>query len=122
MRLLADQNVHARVVERLRLAGFEVEFILESMPGRLDHEILARPDIGDLIFITGDKGFGDWLFNKRLPQPRSLLLSRLPQPEWRTTADRLIAVLERGVPPGQMVTITKDGERMKPFPTGAEHA
>lgn len=121
MRLLADQNVHRRVVECLRQAGFDVEFILETMPGRPDEEILARPDIGSLIFITGDKGFGDWLFNKRLPQPLALLLSRLPQPEWQRTSDRLIAILERGVLPGQMVTITKDGERAKPFPVGADN-
>ena len=119
MQLLVDQNVHKRVVERLRFAGFDVEFILETMPGRLDDEILARSDIGELVFITGDKGFGDWLFNKRLPQPRALLLSRLPHAEWLATAERLIAVLERGAEPGQMITITKDGERVKPFPTGA---
>lgn len=121
MRLLADQNVHRRVEQCLRAAGFDVECILKTMPGLLDEEILARSDIGDLIFITGDKGFGDWVFNKRLPQPLMILLSRLPQPEWRTTADRLIAILERGVAPGQMITITKDGERTKPFPPGANN-
>ena len=114
--------MHRRVVQSLRGAGFDVEFILETMPGSLDEQILARPDIGTLIFITGDKGFGDWLFNKRLPQPHALLLSRLPQPEWRDTVDRLIAVLERGVPAGQMITINKDGNRIKPFPAGASNA
>ena len=122
MRILADQNVHRRVVDKLREAGLDVEFILETMPGRLDEEILARPDIADLIMITGDKGFGDWLFNKRLSPPRTLLLSRLPHPEWQATADRLVALLEQGVPAGQMITITKDGERSKPLPIGAHNA
>lgn len=122
MRLLADQNVHARVVARLRQAGYAVEFIQETMPGRLDEAILARSDIGMLIFITGDKGFGDWTFNKGLPRPNAILLSRLPHPEWALTADRLIACLERGVAPGQMITITKSGDRTKPFPPGASNA
>lgn len=119
MRILADQNVHRGVVTRLREAGFDVEYILETMPGRLDHEILARQDIGELIFVTGDKGFGDWIFNKGLPRPYAVMLSRLPHPEWPATAARLIAWLEQGIAPGQMITLTPNGDRTKPFPTGA---
>ena len=122
MKLLADQNVHRRVVLRLREAGYDVEFILETMPGRLDPDILARPDIGEFVFITGDKGFGDWIFHQGLPRPSAILFSRLPHPQWADTADRLIALLEEGVQPGQMITITKGGERVKPFPLGASDA
>ena len=118
---MADQNVHSRVVARLRQAGFEVEFLQETMPGRLDPDILARSDIGDHILITGDKGFGDWIFNKGLGQPHAILLSRLPHPAWVETADRLIDCLERGVAPRQMTTITERGERLKPCPHGASH-
>lgn len=121
MKLLADQNVHRRVVLRLREAGYDVEFILETMPGRLDPEILARADIGALIFITGDKGFGNWVFNLGLPPPLAILFSRLPHSEWDATADRLIAVLEGGTMAGQMITITQDGERTKPLPIGANN-
>ncbi|WP_353204680.1 DUF5615 family PIN-like protein [Sphingomonas sp.] len=119
MKLLADQNVHRRVVLQLREAGYDVEFILETMPGRFDPEILARPDIGSLIFITGDKGFGNWIFNLGLPPPLAILFSRLPHSEWAVTVDRVIAVLERGTMAGQMITITQDGERTKPLPIGA---
>ncbi len=119
MHLLADQNVHVRVVARLRDAGYAVEHILETMPGASDEDILARVDIGAMIFITGDKGFGDWTFNKGLPRPMAILLSRLPHPAWAETADRLAACLERSIEPGQMITITKAGDRVKPFPSGA---
>ena len=122
MQLLADQNVHRRVVVCLREAGFEVEFILETMPGRSDQDILARDDIGEFVLITGDKGFGDWIFNKGLGRPLAILLSRLPQPEWATTAGRLIDVLEQGVAAGQITTITRDGTRIRPFPTGVQNA
>jgi hypothetical protein len=121
LKLLADQNVHRRVVLSLRDAGYDVEFIQETMPGRPDQEILARPDIGAMIFITGDKGFGRWLFEQGLTRPLAVLFSRLPHGDWAGTSERLLALLERGVMPGQMVTITKDGERAKPFPIGASN-
>ena len=121
MKLLADQNVHSRVVLALRTAGYDVEFIQETMPGRADEEILARSDIGTLVFITGDKGFGRWIFDQGLPPPLAVLFSRLPHKEWAITAERLSAILERGVPPGQMITITESGERAKPFAIGAEN-
>lgn len=105
----------------LREAGYDVEFIDETMPGRTDQEILARPDVAYLILITGDKGFGRWIFKEGLPPPLSVLFSRLPHGEWAATAERLIAILMRGVPPGQMVTITESGERAKPFSIGAEY-
>ena len=116
VKLLADQNVHRRVVVRLREAGFDVEFIEETMPGLSDQEILSRPDIGEMTFITGDKGFGNWIFKLGLPAPDAILFSRLPHGEWQSTAERLVAILERGSIAGQMITITKSGERSKALP------
>lgn len=109
------------MVLTLREAGYDVEFIQETMPGRSDEEILARPDISNLIFITGDKGFGRWIFEQGLPPPLAVLFSRLPHGKWATTAKRWIAILERGAAPGQMITITESGERAKPFSIGAEN-
>lgn len=121
MRLLADENMHAVVVERLCKAGFEVEWIRHTSPGALDAEILARPDIGEFIFITHDRDFGDLAFNKRMPTPRTILYTRIPHREPDLNASLLIALLEAGVPLGQMITITTDGNRIRPFPTGASY-
>jgi predicted nuclease of predicted toxin-antitoxin system len=121
VKLLADQNVHRRVVRVLREAGFDLEFIQETMPGSADEAILARNDISDFILITGDRDFGDLIFNKGLPQPNAILYSRLPHPEWQNTANRLIAILRNGPSPGYMTTLTKDGERLRSFPLGATH-
>ncbi len=101
----------------MTLSGYK-----KQMPGWLDAQLLQRADIADAVFVTGDKGFGDWTFNKGLPRPLAILLSRLPHAEWAFTADRLIACLERGIEPGQMIAITKGGERAKPFPPGADNA
>ena len=92
------------------------------MPGRSDRMLLHRDDIADAVFITGDKGFGDWTFNRGWPRPLAIILSRLPHTEWAATADRILACLERGVLAGHMITITRGGERSKPFPLGANDA
>ena len=119
MELLADENQHPIVVARLRAAGHEVEFILESTPGAKDGEILNRPDIGRMIFLTYDRDFGDLIFKRGSPVPRSLVYTRLNRVDPSDIADRLIAVLDTGVPAGHVVTIGKNGIRTRPFPTGA---
>ena len=121
MRRLVDENMHRIVVARLRDAGFDVEWVKQSSPGALDPEILGRPDIGSLIFVTHDRDFGDLIFSKGLPTPYAILYTRLPHRLPNLTADLLIALLEDGVPAGQMVTVKRDGSRAKPFPSGASH-
>jgi len=119
MRLLADEGLHRIVVMRLREAGFVVEWVRESARGMPDAQILSRSDIGDLVLITNDRDYGELIFNKGLPRPCSILYSRLPHRLYDLTANRLIACLEGGVAPNQLLTITMDGERAKPFPIGA---
>jgi len=108
-------------VLRLREAGHEVEYVLETKPGRSDADILARPDVAELVFVTGDKGFGTWTFNLGLPRPLATMLDRCPHPDWANTADRILDILEQGVPAGQMITLTKDGVRIRPFPAGVSN-
>jgi len=119
VRLLADENMHAVVIARLQGAGFNVEWVKRTSPGASDTEILSRPDIDEFIFITHDRDFGDLVFNKNMPTPCTILYTRIPHREPGLNADVLIALLEAGVPSGQMITITKDGNRIRPFPTGA---
>jgi predicted nuclease of predicted toxin-antitoxin system len=118
VRILADENMHRIVVVRLRAAGFDVEWIRESHPGLLDRDILRRPDIAGLILVTHDRDFGDLIFNQGLPAPQAVLYSRLPHRASEETARRLIGLLEAGGVAGQMITITKDGYRTRPFPLG----
>ena len=84
-----------------------------------DPEILLRDDMGSLVFISGDRDFGDLIFNRGYPVPRAILYQRLNRLDPDGIADRLIAVLGRGDFDGHIVTLTKDGERSKPFPSGA---
>ena len=120
MHLLADENQHPAVVARLRAAGHQVEWVRDSSPGADDAEILARPDIGSLILLTYDRDFGDLIFNRGLPAPATILYTRLSRAEPIDIATRLLTLLEAGVATGHIITITKDGVRMKPLPPG-EH-
>ena len=118
MRFLADENVHPVVVQRLRAAGLNVEWVNETSKGSLDGAILSRPDISALILITYDRDFGDLIFNRNYPSPRAIIYSRLGRAEPRHLADRILALIERGVADAHMIVITKDEERLKPFPPG----
>jgi predicted nuclease of predicted toxin-antitoxin system len=120
LKVLADENVHPVVVERLRRAGFDVEWVAESSSGMTDKDILQRPDIADILLVTYDRDFGDLIFNQSFPAPRAIVYSRLGRADPRHAADRIAALIEDGISAGHMITITKDGERMRPFPAGAE--
>ena len=80
--------------------------------------MLERGDIGELVLITYDRDFGDLIFNHGFPAPRAILYSRLGRADPRHGAERILRLLD-GLPEHHMITIARDGERMKPFPDGA---
>jgi predicted nuclease of predicted toxin-antitoxin system len=121
LRLLADENVHAMVVGRLRAAGLAVDWIAELSPGVSDELILLRADIGEMTLITYDRDFGDLIFNRGHPRPHAIIYSRLGRAEPRYIADRIERLVKRGVPAGHFVTIGRDKNRSKPFPSGADN-
>lgn len=119
--MLADEGLHGGVVRLLRGAGYDVSWIKEMAAGSLDAEILAWSDIGEFVLLTNDSDFSDLIFSKRAPQPVAILYSRLEHRLAQETFDRFVTILERRFVPGHMITITKDGERVKPFPIGASN-
>ncbi len=119
MRLLADENVHPVVVQRLRLAGYTIEWIAETAPGLTDLQILDRADIGELLLITYDRDFGELIFKQKLPKPLAIIYSRLGRAEPRYIADRIVQMLEASLLNDQIHVIKKDGVRSTPFPYGA---
>ncbi|MFD1786850.1 DUF5615 family PIN-like protein [Sphingomonas floccifaciens] len=121
MRLFADENVHRKVVFALRATGRTVEWIRESSAGTEDPDILARPDIGDLVLITNDGDFGNLIFQELRRAPRAILYTRTLHRDWQGTTDLILAELERGIVADHMTIITKDGTRRRPFPTGEDN-
>jgi len=114
--LLADENVHPLIVQHLRAAGMDVEWVKETSRGARDEDILSRSDIGDLVLVTLDRDFGDLIYRQGFPTPRAILYSRLSRANPQAIAERLVALIERGVADHHMTTITPQGERMKAFP------
>ncbi len=66
MILLADENLHAQVVQRLRRDGHKVLAIAEIDPGINDDQVLAMANQNNALLITEDKVFGEMIFRRKL--------------------------------------------------------
>jgi predicted nuclease of predicted toxin-antitoxin system len=62
VRLLADEGVEVRIVERLRFDGHDVDYVAELAPGITDDEVLDRANSGQRVLVTVDKDFGELVF------------------------------------------------------------
>jgi predicted nuclease of predicted toxin-antitoxin system len=91
------------------------------MPGIADHAILRRPDIGALVLLTFDRDFGELIFRHGFPPPLAILYSRIGRTDPGDAADRIRLLIEKGLPERHMIRIARDGERLKPFPDGADN-
>jgi len=59
MNLLADENVDAPVVDRLRADGHDVVYVAELAPGIPDDPVLDDANARSALLLTGDKDFGE---------------------------------------------------------------
>ena len=74
MRLVADENVEKKIVDRLRADGHDVIFIAEDEPGIDDGDVLNRSLQSDRLLLTADKDFGEMVFRQRLLHSGILLI------------------------------------------------
>ena len=65
MKLLVDEGVEARIVERLRFEDHDVEYIAELASGITDDDVLDRANRGQRLLVTVDKDFGELVFRLR---------------------------------------------------------
>jgi predicted nuclease of predicted toxin-antitoxin system len=65
MKFLADENLDAAIVDRLRQDGHQVWYVVEMEPGISDDEVLALANQEGAILITADKDFGELVFRLR---------------------------------------------------------
>ena len=76
MKFLADEGVDKPIVTMLRNKGFDIDYILELIPGATDETVLELAYSQQRILITQDKDFGELVF--RLHQPHhGIVLIRL---------------------------------------------
>ena len=90
-------------MREFRSADYEAEAIEEAMPSAVDQVIFGRPSVGELIIRYG------------YPRPHAGLYNRFSRSGPEHIAGRSAALLDRGVPAHHITTITKDGERARPF-------
>jgi predicted nuclease of predicted toxin-antitoxin system len=74
LKLLADDNVPAPIVERLRDAGHDVWLVDERAREGPDDSILTLANRSRTILITSDKDFGELVFRRRLVHLGVILL------------------------------------------------
>ena len=77
MRLLANENVSATVIQSLRQRGHDVLSAKESMRGESDSAVLLRARQEGRLVVTHDKDFGELAFRNCLPAECGILLFRL---------------------------------------------
>jgi predicted nuclease of predicted toxin-antitoxin system len=65
MKFLADENMDAEIVDRLRQRGHQVWYVIEMDPGIADDEVLSLANRENAILITADKDFGELVFRLR---------------------------------------------------------
>lgn len=77
MRLLANENVPALLVESLINRGHDVAWIKRDSPGATDAEVLRRSVSERRVLITFDKDFGDLVFRLGANASSGVILLRL---------------------------------------------
>jgi predicted nuclease of predicted toxin-antitoxin system len=74
MLFVADENVDAQIVKKLRQNGFDVYYIAEASPSISDAKVLASANRRKGILITADKDFGDLVFRQQKSHAGVILL------------------------------------------------
>lgn len=61
-RILADEGVDYRIIEKLREQGFVVISVLEKCPGISDKDVLELAQQEKALLLTEDNDFGELVF------------------------------------------------------------
>ncbi|HUY79252.1 MAG TPA: DUF5615 family PIN-like protein [Ktedonobacterales bacterium] len=122
MQLIADEDIEAAVIARLRADGHDVIAITEGRSaGGEDPSVLAHAVATQLLLLTADRDFGDLIFRDNLPAPdASVVLHRLPnrmppQQKANIIAQTFVDDADRFV--GHFTVIDERGVRFRLLPS-----
>ena len=116
MRLLADENVPAVVVESLR-TSHDITWILADRPSLSDPAVLALAEKEDRIPLTFDKDFGTLLFSEGRSISSGVILFRISLPSPEEAARFVIRTIRlRNDWRGHFSVVTDERIRMRPLP------
>ena len=116
MKLLADECCDAALVAALRSDGHDVFFVVESLRGATDDEVLRRADDEGRVLLTEDKDFGELVYRLKRPA-RGIILLRFDVVDCALKTPRLRSLLKDQPHqlPGAFVVIDKDKMRIRPL-------
>lgn len=115
-RLLADENIPAKAIEALRVAGCDLLSVREHAPGITDEEVLRLAVAQGRVLVTFDRDFGELIFGQRRTPPPSVIYFRIFPSDSREVSDTVLSLL---VDPesidGSMVIVSRQGVRRRRF-------
>jgi predicted nuclease of predicted toxin-antitoxin system len=114
MKLFADENIAAQIVDQLRQLGHEVLYPPETGLSAEDDVRLEKARTEQRTLLTDDKDYGELVFRRKLPSASVVLLRlhrlplrerlRWPQSRW----ERILSY-----PPASFVLVTEDRIRVR---------
>lgn len=117
MRILANENFPQDAIVALRLAGYDVLWVRESMPGSQDEQVLAHAQKENRVLITFDKDFGELAFRSNMPSENGIILFRIPMKSPEYVAElTLAAIVSRSDWIGHFSVVDETRIRMTPLP------
>src|SRR5579862_2232058 len=76
MKIVADECMHAQIVQTLRASGRDVTWIAERAKGIQDSAVLEMSKLVNALLITCDLDFGELVYRKKLAN-HGVVLTRL---------------------------------------------
>lgn len=117
MRVLANENVPAALVERLRSAGHDVAWVRERSPGIADPRVIEWAILEQRVLLTFDKDFGELAFARSLPASCGIILLRIPMEDLaRLTLKVADLIGSRDDWTGQFAVVEETRVRFRPLP------
>jgi predicted nuclease of predicted toxin-antitoxin system len=114
MKLFADENIAAQIVDQLRQLGHDVLYPPETGLSAGDAVWLEKARSEKRTLLTDDKDFGELVFRRKLPSASVVLLRlhRLSLPDrLRWLQSRWARILS--YPPGSFVVVTQHKIRVR---------
>ena len=108
-KILADENIDARIIQTLRQLGFDVLSVREDYKGTSDKEVLGLARGHRALLITEDKDFGEWVFAHNM-RGFSVIFLRYEKKDISEIAHNLLNILKdlQNQPSHSFFTIKKN--------------
>src|SRR6476646_9511734 len=72
--ILADEHIPAKMIAAIKAVPLEITSVKEEFRGVKDDRLIEFARINELIILTEDKDFGEWIFAHHLPSAGIIFL------------------------------------------------